>query len=308
MYNKNVSVILTVYNEEKGILRVLEYLEGQHQHFEDLVIISDNCVDNTNSIIDSWIRHKKPFQVLFITRNKRLGRADAIRLALKTTKHNLTVILAGDILPLNDSLANLIAYFNDPNIGAVTGHPILLNQERTIADCLSLIMWKSHNQVGYLTTLKKTFFHLNGEMFAIRKHIIQDKAQWLNYNSIAEDAFIGYLIQKSGYQVVWSPKVKYYMTYPSSIREWLQIRKRCCYGRIELSRIAKLKDYPYYELTHSEYVINVLTQAWRDPRKLFSLFVGVPLEILCRVYYSLVPVNKKQVLEKLWNPASETKW
>lgn len=306
---EKVSVLLTAYNEGQGIRRVLDYLDENSFLINDVVIVSDACNDETEDIITNWIKEGLPFPVVTFFNFERQGRAAAIRQGLEATQLDLNVIFACDIKPLDNSFQNLLAYFQDSKVGAVTGHPVLNNGTSTIADCLSHIMWRSHDSVGYKTTLKGTFFHLNGEMYAIRKSTLKN---FEDYNGLAEDAMIGHCIYKEGYQVMWANDVTYLMQYPSSLKDWIKIRKRCCYGRVELADKTGIKDYPFYELTHLEYIMNILNVSLSNWRFILALPLGALLEISCRCYYFLmypyISRKREKILSKLWEPSGETKW
>ena len=304
-----VSVLLTAFNEGQGILRVLGYLEQYSVLINDVVIVSDACVDETENIIEKWIKGGLPFPVSTFFNSERQGRANAIRQGLEATQQDITVVFACDIEPLGLSFTNLLCYFLDPKVGAVTGHPTLTNGTSTIADCLCHIMWQSHDNIGEMTTEEGKFFHLNGEMFAIRKSTLKN---FEDYNGLAEDAMIGHCIYKQGYQVVWARNVTYLMQYPSSLKDWIKIRKRCCYGRVELADKASIKDYPFYELTHLEYIMNILKVSISNWRFILALPIGALLELACRCYYFLmypyISRKREKILSKLWQPSGETKW
>jgi len=301
---EKVSVCLTLFNEEKGISRVLKYLDFQAALIDQVIIVSDCCVDNTDEIILEWLP-KSTLDILFIQRNRRKGRADAIRECLKASRNDLNVFLAGDISPFSDAFFNLISYFRDQAVGAVTGHPVLINNKETVADYLSFLIWKSHDAIGEKQTSRGNFFHLNGEMFAVRKHCLSG---FDYYVGIAEDAMMGSLIRKNGFLVLWAKDVKYYMKYPSALLEYLKVRKRCCYGRVELWQLCNLQKYPFYEISHPTYIINVLKSCDRSIRGVLALCFGSAAEMLIRIYYRFTGYKKRDLLDELWNPAEGTKW
>lgn len=301
---EKISVCLTLYNEEKGIQRLLEYLESRAALIDEVIIVSDNCRDRTDEIVMDWV-HQTNMRRLFIQRNKRKGRADAIRECLKASRNDLNFFLAGDISPINFSFLNLISYFTDPDVGAVTGHPVLINEKKSLADYLSFLIWGSHDATGQKQTEKGLFFHLNGEMFAFRKHCLSG---FSFYNGLAEDAMIGALIRKNGFKVLWAPDVTYLMKYPSDLMEYLKVRKRCCYGRVDLWQLCNLQNYPFYEISHPEYLVNVLGFCDPSIRGALALLFGSAAEILIRLYYRFTFHRKRNVFDELWNPAGGTKW
>jgi len=301
---EKVSVCITLFNEEKGISRVLNYLDANSSLIDQVIIVSDACVDCTDQIVLDWLDHSC-LQVLFIQRNKRTGRADAVRECLKASSSDLNVFFAGDISPVGASLSNLIRYFESPGVGAVTGHPVLINDKSTLADYLSFLIWSSHDAIGKKQSSHGTFFHLNGEMFALRKHCLSG---FDFYNGLAEDAMMGALIRRNGFKVLWAADVTYLMKYPSDLSEYLKVRKRCCYGRIELWHLCNLQKYPFYEVSHPEYLVNVLQSCDRSFKGVLSLLFGSTAEILMRIYYRVSLHRKRNVFDELWKPAEGTKW
>lgn len=302
---EKVSVILTVYNEGKGVMRVLDYLSTVRALYEEVIVVSDQCVDETDSLVTAWMDNVSGFRRVFVQRNERFGRADAIRAGLDLSGNDLNVIFAGDVQPFPKSLGNLISYFVEEDVGGVTGHPVLLNSLRTVADYLSFLMWRSHDKVGKSQTLKGSFFHLNGEMFAVRKSAMLGFEE---YDGICEDAMIGLIIKRNGFKVLWVEDVEYYMMYPSSLSDWIKVRQRCCYGRIDLWKKYGAQDYPYYELSHPEYLVNILQSCDRSVKGVCSLIVGVALELWLRLYYSQTYSRDRNLLKELWKPTEETKW
>lgn len=306
MFLEKISVCLTLFNEGKGIGRVLDYLDSKADLIDQVIIVSDACVDCTDQLVFEWIQcGSRVFKTIFVQRKKRKGRADAIRKCLELSDNDLNVFLAGDIQPVNSSFLNLISYFGDSTVGAVTGHPILINDKRSLADYLSFLMWSSHDSIGKQQTLKESFFHLNGEMFAFRKQCLSG---FDGYYGLAEDAMIGSLIKKNGFHVLWADDVTYFMKYPSKLSDYLKIRKRCCYGRVELWKLCGIQKYPFYEVSHPEYFVNVMKCCDKSLKGILALFFGSAAEVLIRVFYLFLHHKPENVLDELWKPAEDTKW
>ena len=301
---EKVSVCITLFNEGKGILRVLNYLDSEAALIDQVIIVSDACVDCTDLVVLDWMK-RSDLNIHFIQRNQRKGRAAAIRECLWASHNDLNVFLAGDISPIGSSFSHLLNYFRDPKVGAVTGHPVLINEKRTLADYLSFLIWSSHDAIGKKQTEKGLFFHLNGEMFALRKRCLDG---FQHYNGLAEDAMMGSMIRRKGFSVLWAEDVSYLMKYPSDLREYLKVRKRCCYGRIDLWKLCDLQEYPFYEVSHPEYLLNVLSSCDKSVKGVLALLFGSSAEIIMRVYYRFTSHRKRRIFEELWNPAGGTKW
>lgn len=299
------SICLTVYNEEKGIQRILDYLNSQIQFVDDVVIVSDGSIDNTNKIVEKWLDNSPLNHITFIVNSLRLGRATSIRLGLSKTFNDLTVILSGDIQPEPNSLSNIILYFKDSKVGLVTGKAVLLNTHKSIVDCLSHIIWETHNQSREVLSKKGEVIHASGDLLALRKSALKG---FDDYRGIVEDAALGLIVNRNGFKTLFASDVEYKVLYPTTIKDYIKTRKRCCYGRVELSRKFGLSGNTFYELSRKEYVINLVKATHFKVRNLLSLCFGVPIEVLARFYYSIKQVDEKKVLKELWQPTTSTKW
>jgi len=110
MKNKKLTVTVGIpaYNEEKNIKLLIKKILSQKENgfiLQKIIIVSDACTDNTESISKSF---KNP-KIFLIKNNKRLGQSVAQNQIIKSTNSDVLIILEADTLPEgSDRIANLL--------------------------------------------------------------------------------------------------------------------------------------------------------------------------------------------------------
>jgi len=115
-----VSIVLTTYNSERVIHKVLDSILSQDFQLNkiELIVVDDGSKDNTVSIIKSFIEVNahKFYDVRLIVHDKNYGvsraRNDGIRLA----RGNYILILDHDVILLKDTLNRLLEYLESSHI------------------------------------------------------------------------------------------------------------------------------------------------------------------------------------------------
>ena len=107
--NKLVSVLITVFNEEKYIVQSLTSLINQSYHHWEAIIIDDSSSDNTINIIKKKFKDRR---VKLFKLKKHIGRRRAINYGIKKCKGSYVSILDADDLYLKNKLQEQINYLN----------------------------------------------------------------------------------------------------------------------------------------------------------------------------------------------------
>jgi cellulose synthase/poly-beta-1,6-N-acetylglucosamine synthase-like glycosyltransferase len=126
-----ISVILTVYNEEKVIeQRVRNIFETSYPISKMEVLVgSDGSDDNTNSILEKL---KQEFPALFIFKfNQRQGKTATINHLLPFTKNEILVFTDAKVSFIREAIFEVVKHFKKKNIGCVGGNIVSTQQEKT---------------------------------------------------------------------------------------------------------------------------------------------------------------------------------
>ncbi len=134
-YTPTVSVLIPAHDEEKVIGRLLQgmveltYPKGKLH----IVVIDDASSDSTGEIADDYARRHEFIEILH--RNQKTGgkgNASALNAAFKRTNGEIIICFDADYYPQKDIVEKLTKEFADPNVGAVQGRPVVLNESQNV--------------------------------------------------------------------------------------------------------------------------------------------------------------------------------
>ncbi len=133
-----ISVIMAAHNEEKVLHEKLKSIlnNSYPSHQFEIIIGTDACTDNTNSIIDDW-KHKAP--VRHYPFDERTGKAGIINLMVEKARGDILIMTDANVYFDKNLMVNLVRHFKDPDIELVGANIINTNikadgisyQERT---------------------------------------------------------------------------------------------------------------------------------------------------------------------------------
>ncbi|MBU3917172.1 glycosyltransferase family 2 protein [bacterium] len=121
----SVSIILSVYNEE-GIIRekIENFLSIDYpEELLGMVIVSDNCTDRSEEIIESFNCAK----IKLLVQDNRGGKTLALNRGVAVAKGEIIVFTDANSMFDKDAIKKLMFHFADPAIGLVSGRSIYLN-------------------------------------------------------------------------------------------------------------------------------------------------------------------------------------
>lgn len=118
---RGLSVILTCYNEERGIVAKVNALLDQCAKLPlagyELLVVSDGSDDGTNALLQQFHGHA---HVRLLCLPKRMGKANALNVGVAAAQHPLLLLSDVRQALAEDALARLHARMQDPALGAVS--------------------------------------------------------------------------------------------------------------------------------------------------------------------------------------------
>lgn len=169
-YFPSVSLIITVFNEEKRIREKIEntlsilYPEGKLE----ILFVSDGSTDRTDSIVLEY--HDRGITLLPVS--ERRGKEHAQREAVAQAKGDLLVFTDVATMLEPGGLERIVSNFADPTVGCVSGEDRLIGADGTTGGeglYVRYEMWlrrletKAHSLVGS-----------SGSFFAARREVCRD--------------------------------------------------------------------------------------------------------------------------------------
>ena len=160
----SVSVIIATYNEENAIRKKLEtLLSVVPRGFYEIIVVDSGSIDDTRKIVSEYANKG----VILLAQEKRLGKANALNLALKKAKGEIIVLSDANSEFSPDSINALVEKF-DSETGAVLPR-FMPSGKMNLWD---RIFYWLHNSYKSLESKADSVFVVFGELFAFRKDLI----------------------------------------------------------------------------------------------------------------------------------------
>ena len=275
----SVSLIVTAYNEESRIRAKIEnslQLVLDQVAFE-IIIASDCSEDATDEIVREYTKRG----VRLVRATERLGKEHAQQCAIKEACGEILVFsdVATEI-PV-DAIQKLVAYFNDPTIGAVSSEDRFISQDGAVAGEGAYVkyeMWL-RRQESKLAGL----VGLSGSFFAVRKFLCGD---WdihspSDFNTALNTA-------KAGLKAVTAPDVLgFYQDLKDPSKEYQRKIRTVIRGMTGLSRHAEVLGFGKFGF-FSFQVISHKLMRWLTPWFLLSFFLLNALIADNNIFYFLL--------------------
>lgn len=153
--NKNISIVIAAYNEEKRIANVLKIVE-HHPLIDEVIVVNDGSSDKTSEVV-------KKFNVKLIENQKNMGKTLSIKVGIEAAKNDLIMLIDADLIGLDqESIEKLVK-------------PVLDGQ-------VDWTLSMRKNSFGFMKILKLTKVDwLSGER-VIPKKLLSDPLIWSRPN------------------------------------------------------------------------------------------------------------------------------
>jgi cellulose synthase/poly-beta-1,6-N-acetylglucosamine synthase-like glycosyltransferase len=215
---KDVSVIISTYNEANVIARKLKNISELDYPIEQLeiLVIDDNSTDGTAEIAERELREKN-FNGRIIRNSSRIGLNRSLNLAMAEAKNNLVCITDSDVLLDDSSLRNAVTVLTEfEGVGGVTGkiQPVF------DGNGLAQTMESSYRGFYHKSMLAESSIHSafpgNGPLLVFDKSKVSPSIP-VDYGST--DGNIAINIIKSGLRYVYVPNVVVFEPVPETLAQ-----------------------------------------------------------------------------------------
>lgn len=146
-----VTVLIPAHNEEKVIVRCLDSVCASSHKNLQIIVIDDASVDITPRLVKDYILRHPNHNITLVRRRKNMGKGGALNYALRhKAQGEFVMTLDADSILDKDTVANAVAYFEDPSIVGVAAN-VRIIEEHTVLG----ILQKFEHMIGYRS--KKTY-------------------------------------------------------------------------------------------------------------------------------------------------------
>jgi cellulose synthase/poly-beta-1,6-N-acetylglucosamine synthase-like glycosyltransferase len=136
-YQPLISVVVPAWNEEAGIIKTMESILDNGYANTELVVINDGSTDNSDKVIQKYLRsiknnkRKQIARIVYISKENG-GKGKALNDGIKQTKGEIILTMDADSALEKGALQRLVKYYLDPEIKAVVGNVEVANAQTLV--------------------------------------------------------------------------------------------------------------------------------------------------------------------------------
>jgi cellulose synthase/poly-beta-1,6-N-acetylglucosamine synthase-like glycosyltransferase len=292
-----LSVLITAFREAATVGRAIDpFLPQLTVGAEILVICPDPA---TTAIVDGYAAR---YPAVRHVADPQRGKPAALNVGLKAARGDIVVLSDGDVVVADDALATLLPPFDDPQVGAVSGHPLSASPRETLLGYWSHLLTEGVHQMRLARDQAGQFLACSGYLFAFRRALVERVPE----DALAEDAVISHIVARQGYRIRYAPQARVTVKYPTTYRDWLRQKVRSAGGYAQ----DYVRRSPLRMRSAWLEILNGTRMALRYPRNLRE-FLWTLLLFAARLHlWLLVFVNVRLLrrpLAALWQRVETTK-
>jgi cellulose synthase/poly-beta-1,6-N-acetylglucosamine synthase-like glycosyltransferase len=228
-----VAIVISAYNEETHIVSRIENLLALDYPADKLhaYIGSDGSRDRTAELMAQFQDEPRvvalPFEV-----NR--GKASVLNDLVSRTSEPIVVFSDANTYFERSALKRLVARFQDPKVGGVTGELRLMGNGGDNQDSL---YWRIEQFLKFFEARIGALLGANGAIYAIRRELWQP----LRPDTVCDDFCVAMNVSAAGHRLVYEPKAWAEEDTPEQIGE--EVKRRI---RIGIGNFQALARHPQY--------------------------------------------------------------
>ena len=236
-----ISIIVPGYNEEVVIAKTIETLDQLDYPEFEVLVVDDGSTDATYARALEAANGRSRIRVLTKSNG---GKARASNFAIEQAKYDLVFCMDADSLPQPRALREGVKHLRDPDVVAVAGSVLVLNQKnavtrfQTLEYLTGLNFYKSAQSFFGLVTI------IPGPSGLFRKDVILRMGGY-HADTFAEDCDLTLRILMDGGRVVYEPLMEVRTEVPETLLAVIKQRYRWNRGILQatLKHITKLRRW-----------------------------------------------------------------
>jgi cellulose synthase/poly-beta-1,6-N-acetylglucosamine synthase-like glycosyltransferase len=201
--NYKLSIIISAKNEEKIIVeRIINLTEQSYDlSLVEIIVVSDGSTDATENLVQEIIENEKiKTEIKLISLDESRGKPNALNTAVNSSQGEILVFTDCRQKFEKDVLVNLVNYFIEPSIGAVSGELIFLESKDSSIQKQMGIYWKYEKYIRQMESKIGSTIGVTGAIYAMRKSLYDP----LNQYTLIDDVVIPLAVLAKGYKVIFS--------------------------------------------------------------------------------------------------------
>jgi cellulose synthase/poly-beta-1,6-N-acetylglucosamine synthase-like glycosyltransferase len=214
-----ITVFIAAHNEEKVIAGCIEALLNTDYPPECLKIIpvNDRSKDATMAIIDRYVARFPARISPFHRLEGKAGKSAALKDALQYAVGDIAIIFDADYVPGRGLLKQLVAPFFDPEVGAVMGRVVPINNGANLLTRLLDLERSAGYQVDQQARMNMNLLpQYGGTVGGVRLSAVEAVGGWHD-DTLAEDTDITFRLMFNGWKTIYTNRSECYEEVPE---EW----------------------------------------------------------------------------------------
>jgi len=225
----SVSVIIPAYNEESVIATTVRQILASTYKKLEVIVVDDGSKDRTSQVMHENFAGDSRVTTIRITNS---GKARALNTGLANARGDVVVALDADTQFMRDTIARLVRWFCDPEIGAVAGNAKVGNRINMITRWQALEYVVAQNLERRALAALGTLTVVPGAVGAWRTSALVELGGFMS-DTLAEDQDLTIAIQKAGYRVKFDSSATAWTEAPLTVRALAKQRFRWAYGTLQ---------------------------------------------------------------------------
>ena len=292
-----LSVLITAFREAGTVGQAIESFLPQLPADAEILVI---CPDpETTAAVDGYVAR---YPAVRRVTDPQRGKPAALNLGLRAAQGDIVLLTDGDVFVAEDTLGPLLAPFEDPRVGAVSGHPVSVNPRHTLLGYWSHLLTAGIHHIRLARDRAAQFLFCSGYLFAFRRALVERVPE----DALAEDAVISQLVAGRGYRVRYAPEARVFVKYPTTYRDWLRQKVRSAGGHAQdYVRKSPLRmRSAWLEMLSGT---RLALRYPRNPREFFwtLLLFAARLHLWLLVFLNVRLLHRR--LDRLWQRVETTK-
>ncbi len=273
-----VTLIVTAYNEERGIRRKLEnsrnidYPDGKFE----VLIVSDGSTDKTESIVSEF----EDEVIELIRLPERQGKHYGQRMGIERAKGDILVFTDATTYLEEDAVRRIVEYFADPEIGCVSGNDRVRTDDPDLPGEGFYVQYEM--KLRELESRVGSLVGVSGCFFAVRKSVCAD---WID--NMSSDFYIPIMTKMQGLRTVLAKEaIGYYELLHDPQHEFLRKVRTVVHGLEVFFKFKRVLNIFKYRTFTIQMLSHKLSR-WLVPLYMLCIFVLNLLLLETSVFYAL---------------------
>jgi cellulose synthase/poly-beta-1,6-N-acetylglucosamine synthase-like glycosyltransferase len=227
----SLGIVIPCYNEKETIeYAIKNFLKSNYKNLKKIVVVDDCSTDGSYEIAKK-LEEKYPLLQVVQTPKNTGGAAGSKNFGAKFIDTELIGFSDSDSFPKEDAIENMVGYFNDPKVGAVTSRVLVKNRNKFLAKLQSIeykVIAFTRKLLGFVESIYVT----NGPLSIYRKSGF-DELNGFDEKNMTEDIELTWHFVSKGYKIHMSILAKVYTIVPSKLKQWFKQRLRWNIGGLQ---------------------------------------------------------------------------